>query len=264
MAGNQDSSGLKTVEKAMRILQAFTHARPELSIGELSRELDIHKSIVSRLVNSLCRGQLLEQDPVTRKVRVGVGAFRLGSIFASRQNIVQKVTPFLGTLVARIGQSVHAMVLDGALGLVVATVESPSALRVIMRVGEHRYLHATAGGKLFLAFSPPWLLETIIVDPGLLKLTPTTITDVDVLRKELDAVRKSHISWNNGESHTGAGGVAAPVLDEGGNIVAAISAVYPLNVPSESEKNEIAEQTLLISERISALFRSDGAKRLAS
>ena len=140
MVQPKDRNSLKTVEKAVRILKEFSHERPEISISELSRDLDIHKSIVSRLVSTLCQSSLLQQDPDTRKIRIGVGAFRLGSIYASRQEIVRKTTPFLGTLVSRIGQSAHAMVLDGSNGLVVATVESPSALRVIMRVGEHRHL----------------------------------------------------------------------------------------------------------------------------
>ncbi len=253
-AANGEASSLKTIDKAMRLLEAFSHERAELSIGELSRELKIHKSIVSRLVAALRRGRLLEQDPVTRRVRVGIGAFRLGSIFASRQSIVQTVTPFLGMLVTRTGQSAHAMVLDGTLGLVVATVESPSALRVIMRVGEHRHLHATAGGKLFLAFSDQALFDAATEDPGLVKLTPSTITDVKKLRGELKEIRETHVSWNRGESHTGAGGIAAPVLDQGGRIVAAISSVFPLNVVGKKEQEEIAKEALAVSKKISARF----------
>jgi DNA-binding IclR family transcriptional regulator len=256
MAQTEDGSALKTVDKAMRILHAFSHQRSELSIGDLSRELGIHKSVVSRLVGALRRGQLLDQDPVTRRVRVGVGAFRLGSIFASRQSVVQTVTPFLGMLVTRTEQSAHAMVIDGTLGLVVATVESPSALRVIMRVGEHRNLHATAGGKLLLAFSAPELLEAAAEDPGLVRLTPSTITDIGRLRDELVTIRETRISWNNGESHTGAGGSASPVLDDGGRIIAAISSVYPLNVAEESQREDIARNTLAIAEKVSAKFRS--------
>lgn len=251
-----DESALKTVIKAMRVLQAFSHERSELSIGELSRELKLHKSVVSRLVGALKRGRLLDQDPVTRRVCVGVGAFRLGSIFANRQSIAQIVTPFLGMLVSRTSQSAHAMVLDGTLGLVVATVESPSALRVIMRVGEHRYLHATAGGKLFLAFSDQSLLDAAIQNHGLLALTSATITHPKKLHAELQTIRRTGISWNHGESHTGAGGVAAPVLDDGGYIIAAITSVYPLNLVGKRQQKAIAKETLSISKMISDRFRA--------
>jgi IclR family KDG regulon transcriptional repressor len=256
MPTNRDNSALKTIEKAMRLLQAFSHERSDLSISELSRDLKLHKSVVSRIVSALRRGRLLEQDPATRRVRVGVGAFRLGSIFASRQNIVQTITPYLGMLVARTGHSAHAMVLDGTLGFVVATVESPSALRVIMRVGEHRYLHATAGGKLFLAFSDESLLSAAVQDPGLVTLTPSTVTDLKKLRAEIQTIRRTKISWNHGESHAGAGGVAAPVLDDGGHIIAVISSVFPLNVVSEKDQRKIAKETLAIAESVSKRFCS--------
>jgi DNA-binding IclR family transcriptional regulator len=251
-----DASGLKTVDKAMSILQAFSHDRSELSVSELSRELRLHKSVVSRLVSALKQGRLLDQDPLTRRVRVGVGAFRLGSIFANRQSIAQTVTPFLGMLVSRTGQSAHAMVLDGTLGLVAATVESPSALRVIMRVGEHRYLHATAGGKLFLAFSDQSLLDAAIQHHGLPPLTESTITDPRKLRAELQAVQRTKVAWNRGESHTGAGAVAAPVLDDGGHIVAAVTSVYPLAVIDQRQQRLVARETLETSRRIGEKFRS--------
>ncbi len=256
MPGSSDRSALKTVERAMRVLQAFSHDRPDLSVGELSRELGIHKSVVSRLVSALKRPRMLDQDPVTRRVCIGVGAFRLGSIFANRQSIVQRVTPFLGVLVARTGQSAHAAVLDGTQALVVASVESPGTLRVISRVGDHRYLHATATGKLFLAYSDVSLLEAAAQDPGLLQLTRTTITDLKKLRGELDQVRRSGVAWNNGESHAGTGGVAAPILGDGGHIVAVISSMFPLNYINERQRRVIAAETVAVAKMASEKFRS--------
>ena len=256
MPGSTDQSALKTVERAMRVLQAFTHDRSEFSVGELSRELGIHKSIVSRLVSALRGSRMLDQDPQTRRVCIGVGAFRLGSIFANRQSIVQRVTPFLGMLVTRTGQSAQAAVLDGTLSLVVASVESPSTLRVISRVGDHRYLHATATGKLFLAYSDPSLLEAAAQDPGLMALTRTTVTDLKKLRRELEQVQRTGVAWNHGESHAGTGGVAAPVLGDSGHIVAAISAMFPLNFIDDRQRRTIAVETATVAKMVSDKFRS--------
>lgn len=256
MAQDNTGSERKTVDKAMQVLHAFTHERSELSIGELSRELGMHKSVVSRLVAALRRWRILEQDPATRRVRVGVGAFRLGAIFATRQNIVRVVTPYLGSLVARTGHSAHAMLPDGNRALVVATVESPQALRVIMRVGEHRPLHSTAGGKLLLALSDPALLLAAERDPGLARFTAATVADPARLRAQLARIRREGVAWNNGETHTGAGAVAAPVLDDGGHIVAAISTVYPLNVADAAERAVLARETAAIARRASVAFRA--------
>jgi len=244
----------KTVDKAMQVLHAFTHERQEIGISELARELGMHKSVVSRLVGALRRWRILEQDPLSKRVRIGVGAFRLGSIFATRQNIVRVVTPYLGSLVERTGQSAHAVLLDGNRTLVVATVESPHALRVIMRVGEHRPLHSTAGGKLFLALSDPALLIEVERSPGFKRFTPTTITDPAKLRSHLARCRRDGVAWNNGESSPWSGAVAAPVLDDGGQIIAAISTVYPLNVVDAAERLALAEETVAIASLTSKMF----------
>lgn len=254
MQQETDGSARKTVDKAMQVLNAFTHERSELSVSELARELGMHKSVVSRLVSALRRWRILEQDPDTRLIRVGVGAFRLGSIFATRQNIVRVVTPYLGALVARTGHSAHAVLLDGNRGLVVATVESPHALRVIMRVGEHRPLHSTASGKIFLALGDPALLLAVERERGLARYTAGTVTDPARLRAQLTRIRREGIAWNEGENHTGAGGVSAAVLDEGGNVVAAISSVFPLNVVDAAERAALGKETLAAARRASQAF----------
>lgn len=254
MSQDTGDSPRKTVDKAMQVLHVFTHERQEIGVSEIARELGMHKSVVSRLVGALRRWRILEQDPDTKLVRIGVGAFRLGSIFATRQNIVRVVTPYLGSLVERTGHSAHAVLLDGNRALVVATVESPHALRVIMRVGEHRPLHSTAGGKLLLALSNPALLLEVERSPGLRRFTPNTITDPEKLRSQLARCRREGVAWNNGESSPGAGAVAAPVLDDGGHIIAAISTVYPLNVVDATERLVLAKETVSIASLTSKMF----------
>jgi DNA-binding IclR family transcriptional regulator len=134
----------KTLDKAMQILHAFSHDEPELGIGELSARLGIHKSIVSRLAAGLRAWRLLEQDPRTKLFKVGAGAFRLGAIYSGRQALQKISAPFLNNLVDDTRQTCHVAILDGVSMLVVATVESPDALRVIMRLGDRRALHACA------------------------------------------------------------------------------------------------------------------------
>jgi DNA-binding IclR family transcriptional regulator len=258
MTYRQDGSGQKTVDKAMRVLHAFSHERPEFSIGDLSRELSMHKSIVSRLVSALRKWRLLEQDPHSRRVRMGPGAFKLGSLFANRQNIVRTVTPYLGALAMRTGHSAHAVVLDGTRLLVIATAESPSAVRVLMRVGEHRFLHATASGKLFLALSDQAMLAAALKDPGLPKLTPCTVVEPAELLKALQRVRRERVSWNQGESTVGAGAIAAPVIDGAGHIVAAISVVYPLNMVNAAQRQKIAKDTSAAAREVSDVLRTFG------
>lgn len=245
-----ENSPRKTVDKAMRILQAFSAAEPELSVGELSQRLGMHKSVVSRLASALHDWGMVEKDPRSRKLRIGEGAFRIGSLFSQRDSLVRIATPHLEKLVAATGQSCHVSVLEGLRFLVVATIESPSALRVIMRLGERRPLHCTAAGKLFLAHSKE-LFDAVIAE-RLESFTPQTLTSEVKLRKAVAAAAREGIAWNAGESSIGAGAVAAPIRDQTGRMIAALSTVYPLAVVDGRLRARVGTLTAAAAQNISA------------
>lgn len=225
---------MKTIQRAIDVLNCFSHAEPELSVGELSERLRVHKSIVSRVVSTLCANRMLQQDPVTRRVSIGIGAFSLGALFIRRFPLEQIATAHLKALAETVQQSCHVAVLDGHRLLTIASAETRKNLRVILRPGEHRFLHATAGGKIILA-STPGLLEQLAETTGLPVVTSKTITSVAKLRKELAIIRRDGIAWNWEESTRGAGACAAPIYDANGTIVATVTAVYPLSAVDREE-----------------------------
>lgn len=238
----------------MRILHAFSTEEPELSVSDLSRRLGIHKSIVSRTVASLRSWRLLEQDPDSKRVRIGPGAFQLGTLFVNREPLYRVALPQLGSLVSRTRHSAHIAVLDKPHLLVVASVESPQSLRVILRVGERRHLHATAAGKVLLAYSGPGLLDDVVASVGLPALTPETITSRAALEQQLLTIRRDGIAWNFEESTRGAGAVAAPIFSAEARIAAALCTVFPLSVVDKSELNEIGENVREAAHRTSMLI----------
>jgi DNA-binding IclR family transcriptional regulator len=248
----------------MQVLGCFSYDHPELSVGDLSRRLQVHKSIVSRLVSTLRKWRLLEQDPATKLVRIGIGAFQLGALFVNRQPLHRLVPSYLGVLVERTRHSSHVAVLDHHRLLVIASVESPQALRVILRAGERRYLHATAAGKVLLAFRPPELLEALAGDVGLPQLTPRTLTSTAELRRELARVRRQNIAWNFEESTRGAGAVAGPIFGAHGDIAAAVCTVYPLSVVTRKELAQIGRSVSETAAQITAAMGGGSAARAAT
>ncbi len=234
----------------MRILHSFTSARPEWTIGELSGELGLHKSDASRLVAVLRDWGMIEKSPITQKLRVGEGAFRIGSLYAFSDKLVWTAKAYLNGLVVDTGHSAHVTVLDGDKVLVVVTVESPNALRVIMRLGEHRPLHSTAAGKLFLAYADDLATRTLSGSLG--RLTESTIVTPSELKRALSRIRREGVAWNRGENSVGAGAVAAPIFDAGGKMIAALSTVYPLQVVDAAARQRVQELTQETAKLISA------------
>lgn len=242
----------KTIDKAMQIMTAFSQNRPELAVTELAERLGMHKSVVSRLAATLRAWNMLEVNPVTGRLRVGPAAFRIGSLFSHHPNSLADVAgPLLADLVAHTSHSVHLSVRKGDRILVVATVESPSALRVIMRVGDERHLHTTAAGKLFLALSSPELLRTAYRATGFAPLTPQTITTQADMERGFARIRRERVAHNRGENTLGAGAVAAPVLSRAGEVVAAVSTVFPLNVVGAEQRSLIERNTKACAESLS-------------
>lgn len=249
----------------MRLLDAVAHAGAELSIGELSHRLRLHKSVVSRLVSSLHGWRMLEKDPVTKRVGIGVGAFQIGTQFLNRHPLHRLALPHLGALVERTRHSSHVGVLDEPRLIVIASVDSPQALRVILKSGEARYLHATASGKLLLAYGRQGLLESVVRAVGLPALTAKTITSESRLRRELAVIRQLGIATNVEEYTRGAGAVAAPIFGAAGAIIAALCTVFPTSVVDRRELKHITEcvrqSAATISAVLGAAATGNGAAR---
>jgi DNA-binding IclR family transcriptional regulator len=120
-----------------------------------------------------------------------------------------------------------------------------------MRVGEQRELHATAAGKLFLALSPPALLDAAYKVTGFKPQTTMTIISREDLQKGFAKIRKDGIAINRGESTLGAGAIAAPILDKEGRVLSAISTVFPLNIVDTQQWGKIEQQTQAASKKLS-------------
>lgn len=249
--GVADIATVKTVAKAMQILHAFSSAEPELSIGELSARLKMHKSIVSRLVTSLCEWRMLERDPATKRVRLGMGALQLGMQVANQNPLHRLALPMLGSLVERTRHTAHVSTRDHHEMLVVASVLSPDALRVTLQLGDRRPLHAAAAGKIFLAYLPDAQRDLIVAETGLPALTSETITTAKELHASLATVRRAGVAWNNGESALGVGAVAAPVFAADGFVTGAVSSVFPLNLVKGADRSSLAEHVRKTAQELS-------------
>lgn len=251
---NTPISERKTIDKAMQVLTAFSHDRPELAVSELGERLGMHKSVISRLASSLRSWGMLEQNPVTGRLRVGPAAFRIGTLFSHRNSLAEMAGPLLANLVHHTGQSAHLSVLDGLRILVIATVDSPNTLRVIMRVGDQRHLHTTAAGKLFMAFSAPDLMDAAFRSTAFAAMTPQTLTSREEIQRGLARIRRERMASNKGENTLGAGAIAAPVTSRSGEMLAVVSTVFPLNVVDAAHRTVIETRTRECAEALSKKF----------
>ena len=250
----RSSSGVQSVERAIAVLRSFSTERPERGVSELSRELGLHKSTVSRLMMTLERGGLISRNPETQRYRLGIDLIGLASQVISYMDVRDVARPLLRTLADDCQESVNLVVLDA--GLVVNLEQFvPPARQVkdIGRVGRRMYPHCTAAGKILLAHLSPEELEHALPD-RLERLTPNTITSLDQLWQELATARQQGYAIAREELEEGLNAVAAPIYDHTDAAIAAARVSGPAYRVIPDLIPRLAAQLLEVTLHISELL----------
>jgi DNA-binding IclR family transcriptional regulator len=212
---------LSSVTAALRLLKMFSEEEPELGISMLSKRMGIAKSTVHRLTSALHAEGMLEQNPENGRYRLGIQLFTLGTLVRRRFDVAKQALPFLHVLRERTGETVHLAVLDDINIVYLFNLESDQAIRMRSYIGVRKPAFCTAEGHVLLASCPPDVISRVL-KAGLVSRTPKTNTDRQVFLKSLEEVRRDGYAIDDEESEVGMRGIAAPVLDITGNVVAAI------------------------------------------
>jgi DNA-binding IclR family transcriptional regulator len=215
------------LDRAVDILEAFLRIGPELGVSEISRALGMTKATTHRLLTALKRRDLVSQDAATRRYRLGIKLWELGSRATADFSWLERVKPYLERLTAEMGETAHLAILEESEILYVDKVETSRSLRMPSQVGRRNPAHSTALGKAMLAYLSDDVLTWILSRRPLSRATPATITDPTTLRSELAKIRADGYAVDNEELEEGLRCVAAPVRDHHGRVIAAVSCAGP-------------------------------------
>jgi IclR family acetate operon transcriptional repressor len=212
--------------KIMLVLDAFSDGDTELSQRQLIDRTSLSKTTVHRLVGDLCERRMLERSE--NRFRLGTRLFELGQLVPRERSLRNAALPFMEDLFEVTHETVNLGVLDGLDVLYVEKLSGHRRFAAPTRVAGRMPLHATAMGKVILAFSEPSLTERVI-EFGLKPKTPYTIVSPKVLRQEVALVAKTGVAYDREEVTIGIACVAAPIFGRAGKLVAACSVAAPTN-----------------------------------
>ncbi len=242
------------LDKANAILALFSFERPELTALEVADQLGRPRSSVYRILSGMTREGFLERDPVTNRYRVGIHLAALGELArhsTSLQRVAYPQLLQLGEISG--GETVVLMVPSGTEGVTVDLVEGFHPVRIPHHLGGRFPLHATAGGKVFLAAMAADEVAKILRRP-LIRCTKKTITNPGKLRKELDQVRRLGYGTAVAEWVDDLCAVAAPVRDHRNRVIAAIGVACPSPRWTPAVKQTLVAGSLTAAERVSRLL----------
>lgn len=219
---------LKTIEKALVVFKCFARGETSLGTTELARRLDINKATMSRVLGTLKKHDFVEQDPVTRRYRVGSALVELArAVYRSIEGtVVTEATPLVDGLRDEVEERVHLEVLSGNNIYLAYIAETPKPISLKIEIGDQVMPHAHAGAKAIIAFSPPEVIDYWL-RKELIPYTERTVTEPERVREVYAEIRDTGIAYDYGEYLEEVNAVGAPVFNHQDIPVAGLLIVVP-------------------------------------
>lgn len=211
---------IQSIERAAAVLRLLARGSGRLGVGEIAAALGLAKPTAHGILRTLQGVGFVEQDAATGKYRLGAALDQLGAGYLDANELRSRAINWADALAARSGEAVRIAAPQHGDVVVVHHVFRPDNTAQALAVGERLPAHATALGKVLLAFDAE--LATAVRGGPLPALTHRTITDRAALSRALSEVRGAGWAGEIEEFHTGEAGIAAPIRARGGLVVGAI------------------------------------------
>jgi DNA-binding IclR family transcriptional regulator len=240
-----------SVRHAVEILRCVASDPPVAGVREIASVVGLHKSSVSRMIATLEEADLVERDAASRRIRLGPRLLGLVAPLLPAVRVVDTALPQLVELAQRCGETISISIWDGAGAVNLEQVLGGKAVKHYAARGSRNPAHATASGKLLLAFAPAETIDRV-ARRELRRFTPRTLCTRSALLTEIAAIRRQGHAVNEGEWSVDVGAVAAPVRNDKRVVVAAVTATVPMYRFAATNRRVLIEQVRDAADRVSA------------
>ena len=216
-----------SVQKALVMLETFGSERRRLSLAELAAAAGMSISSAQRCIHTLSRLGYLRRDAALRRWVLTPRALSLTEVYLSGHALLEHATAHLIELNQASGESVSLSEPDGTDMVFIARFPSLQPFHIHMPVGRRLPMYCTASGRAYLSALPPANARRLLGRSRLASHTPQTLTDPQQIWKRIAAAREAGYAWSDQEYYRGDVTIAAPLLGEGGQPLAAVNISAP-------------------------------------
>lgn len=216
---------ITSLQKAIRVLKAFTNNEPNLSLTELSKKTGITISSLQRIVSTFVAEGFLHKNEQTKRYQLGHSLLYLGNLVKQESSLILVAESVLKGLNEETKESLSLNIIDGIERRCILNFDSSYPLSTKMLVGDTSPLYAGASSKTLLAFMPNY--DEYVMNVDLEKITDYTVKTKEELLEQLEQIRKQHFCISNGERVRGACSISVPILNAAQESIASISIVIP-------------------------------------
>ncbi len=221
-----EDSTVKSLAKALAVLECFSVERPELGISEIARMLEIQKSTVFNILGTFQKCGYLTKNPENSKYALSLKVLHLAYIVSSHHGLRDLMVPYLTRIARETREVCYFGILDEGEVLYIEAAYPSMQQQTRNILGERAPLYCTGLGKAMLAHLPEAEREAVLALP-MRSFTGYTLTDPAALRHQMEEVRQNGYAVDNMEHEFGIRCVAVPVFGRDGRIKAAVSVSGP-------------------------------------
>ena len=228
---------IQAVERAVNILRCFKQ-NPKLGIMDISKMVDLPRSTVFGIVDTLASMGMLARDKATSKYELGIEIYLLS--LHSNLNLRTVVLPYLQKLVNQFGETANLVLHDGTHIIYIEKLESPHAMRICTTTGQRLPFYCSGVGRSILAYLPEESIEAALASYDYAPYTPHTPADAAAVRRQLQEVRAMGYCIDDEEFESGILCVGTPILSPQKTPIAGISVSGPKSRMTPEVRQEIA------------------------
>ncbi|QPA32481.1 IclR family transcriptional regulator [Thermaerobacillus caldiproteolyticus] len=243
---------VKSVSRALDIISIVSSKKDGLGVTEISKQMDINKSSVYRILSTLVQYGYIEQDKETDRYKLGYKFLEISSKLLESIDLRKEAKPYLQELESETNEVIHLVVYDQGEVIYIEKLEGTETLRMHSKVGKRAPMHCTAVGKAILAHLPYNVVLDILERKGMPMHTDKTITDKDEFLKELIQVKQQGYALDLEENEYGIRCIAVPIFDHLGRVIAAVSVSGPTIRMTDERIEQLQTRMLQIGKQISA------------
>ncbi len=227
---NKPKNLIKSLDRALNILELITNNKQAISISEISTETGLHKSTVHRILSTLKYRGYTAQKENNNKYTTGIKLIELGSLVINQLNLRKTVLPYMENLMELTGETIHLGILNDDLEVIyIEKVEGSQTIRMHSQIGKRAPSYSTSLGKVLLAFRYGADIDHIFKESDLIAKTSNTITSLSKLKDQMNLIKKRGYSIDNCENEEEIRCIAGPIFNHKNKITAAFSVSGPAN-----------------------------------
>lgn len=252
---------MRTVDKALGLLDLFTVDAKEWGLSDLSRAANLDKATTLRMLRALEKHNIIEQQQESKKYRLGTRLLKLARVRDTSFPTTTLVQPFVATLANEVQETAHMSLISGDQLVSISVAEPARPSHVTIDPSGALPLHATASGIAYLSFAPEPVREAFLNRRSFAALTDETVIQPKRLRELVQMSRAQGFALSPRSFDADVFGIGAPIFDSKGNSHGAIAvAAVATRVDSEATIQKIVEQVMLAAEKITQALGCEPAR----